>query len=120
MAFEAAGFLPYENVYITFFSTPVFAGWVQANAAGVVSGTVAVPVGLHPGAHTLQLTGVSGFVATAAFTFVALAATGTEALPLVLVGGGLLALGAAALIIVSIRRRGGRESAEVAGQLETR
>lgn len=105
VAFEASGFLPYENVYVTLFSTPVFAGWFQANAAGVVTGTAVLPAGMTPGAHTIQLTGVSGFVAGTVFRLVALAATGVEALPTVLLGGGLVLAGAAALVLVGARRR---------------
>jgi hypothetical protein len=105
VTFEAGGFLPYENVYVTIFSTPTFAGWLQANAAGVVSATVALPAGLTPGSHTIQLTGTSGFVAVTGFTLVALAATGLEALPAILLGGGLVLAGAAALVLVGARRR---------------
>jgi hypothetical protein len=116
VTFEASGFLPYENVYVTLFSTPVFAGWFQANASGTVTGTVTLPAGLAPGAHTIQLTGVSGFVAVAAFTFVALAATGVDALPSVLVGSALVLAGGALVVVALLRRsaqrRGGTHSPE--------
>jgi len=103
--FSASGFLPYENVYATIYSVPVFAGWFQADALGVVSGSFAAPTGLPAGSHTFQLTGAtSGFVAASAIQVLALAATGTEATPVV-VGGALALLAGGALVLIARGRR---------------
>lgn len=118
-SFSAGGFAPYENVYVTFFSTPVFGGWFQADADGVASGTVELPEGLPAGTHTLQLTGAdSGWVASVEFELIApaavppavkpaapLASTGTDAATIIALAGGLLLAGAAVLLIARMRRR---------------
>src|SRR5690606_16464044 len=68
--FEASGFDPYENVGVSVYSTPHFAGWFRANAGGVVSGTITLPASFAPGSsHTLQAIGAtSNSVAIAAIT----------------------------------------------------
>ena len=96
--FSIGGFTPFENVFVTFYSTPAFGGWFQADANGVVTGSVAVPSGLAAGSHTFQLTGaVSGFVAAQAITLSAVAAA-----ELASAGPGEVALvaGGAALFLV--------------------
>lgn len=112
MDFSADGFLPYEDVYATVYSTPVFAGWFQADANGSIRAQIVVPAGLAAGTHTLQLTGAaSGLVAQSAFQVsaveaaAALAATGGELQPLVF-GGALavLILGLAGVVIARQRR----------------
>ena len=103
VTFTAEGFTPYENVYATIFSAPVFAGWFQADALGRVSGSFAVPAGLPAGTHTLQLNGsLSGNTAAVGFSLLALAATGVEA-PVLLAGSAALLL--AGLVMVVTRRR---------------
>jgi primary-amine oxidase len=101
------GFDAYETVQLTWFSTPVFGGWVQADAWGRVSATVTVPASLPVGAHTLQAQGVrSGRVATTAFTVVlphtGASAESTLALSL---GGVLLLTGGAIVGARALRRR---------------
>ncbi len=89
--FSVGGFTPFENVFVTFYSTPVFGGWFQADASGVVTGSVAVPAGLSGGSHTFQLTGAaSGFIAAQAITIAALASAGPGEVALVAGGAGLL------------------------------
>jgi len=104
LTFEATGFGPYENVGVTIFSSPYFAGWFRANSAGVVTGSIVLPASVGVGTHTLQAVGqTTGNVATAAFT-VGLPATGGEVpvAGLLTVGGLLIAGGLAAVLI---RRR---------------
>ncbi|MGX5680199.1 hypothetical protein [Schumannella luteola] len=61
---RAEGFDPFENVYVVFFSEPTFAGWLQADADGVVEATITLPAGLPAGEHTIQLVGeTSGWTA---------------------------------------------------------
>lgn len=111
LSFDLDGFLPYENVSVVVYSTPVFLGWFQADAAGRVSGTVTLPAGLEGGTHTLQLTGAaSGFVASGSFVLLALAASGADTDALWM-GTALLGLGGALLVA----RAGGRRRAAAAG-----
>ena len=109
MDFSAEGFLPFENVYATIYSTPVFAGWFQADAAGRVQAQIVVPAGLPAGTHTLQLVGeASGFVAQSAFqvsAVAALAATGGELPPLLVGGAWVLVVAGLGLAIAGRQRR---------------
>ncbi|GAA3658962.1 hypothetical protein [Microbacterium marinilacus] len=111
ISFRAAGFLPFENVHLTFFSTPVFGGWFQADAAGVVSGEVEIPAALGAGTHTLQLTGeISGWTAVTTFELAAaepsgLAATGADTSTPLLAAAALLGAGALFLGGSALRRR---------------
>jgi len=105
VAFEASGFDPFENVAITVYSTPYFAGWFRADAQGVVAGTLTLPAGFPGGTHTIELAGANGNVALAQFSLARLPATGPAetAVPL-LAGAGLLLLVGAALAGVRMRR----------------
>jgi len=109
MDFSAEGFLPFENVYATIYSTPVFAGWFQADGAGRVQAQVLVPAGLPAGTHTLQLVGdASGFVAQSVFqvsAVAALAVTGGELPPLLIGGAWALVVAGLGLAIAGRRRR---------------
>ncbi len=65
----ASGFLPYENVWATFYPDPTFGGWFQADVNGALSVTVPLPSGLTFGAHTIELTAqTTGRIAAATFT----------------------------------------------------
>jgi hypothetical protein len=98
-------------------STPVDLGTVQADAHGVATFTFTVPAGLELGTHSVSMTGLtSGTLAEATFTVTVAAAatatsteglayTGTDVLPLVAAGAGLLAAGAAAVTVANRRRR---------------
>lgn len=103
---QASGFLPFEDVYFVWYSTPQFGGWLRADAAGVVSGSIPVPAGLAPGAHTLQAVGaVSGTVASLPIT-VALSATGQTTAPIApLAAGAASALLGAVLLGAAVLRR---------------
>jgi len=110
LAFDLTGYLPYENVAVVAYSTPVFLGWFQADATGRVSGSVAIPAGLEGGTHTPQLTGAtSGFVASGSFTLLALAASGADTAA-VWLGVALLGTGGVLLAV----RAGGRRRAAAA------
>jgi hypothetical protein len=107
LSFDLVGYLPYENVAVVAYSTPIFLGWFQADATGRVSGSVAIPAALEGGTHTLQLTGASsGFVASGSFTLLALAASGAEITTLWL---GLALLGTGGVLLAV--RAGGRRRA---------
>lgn len=100
--FEATGFDPFENVAITVYSTPYFAGWFRADATGRVAGTITLPASIPGGLHTLGLAGANGNNAVAQFQLRRLAVTGadtSDALPflgavglLLVVGGGLVVM----------------------------
>ncbi|WP_051143915.1 hypothetical protein [Modestobacter italicus] len=106
------GFLPGEMVSGVLHSTPVDLGTVQADANGVATFTFTVPAGFEAGTHTVEMQGLtSGITAEATFTVTeaattsgGLAYTGTDVLPLIAVGGGLLAAGAAAVTVAARRR----------------
>jgi hypothetical protein len=115
------GFQPFETVRGTLHSTPVDLGTVRADADGVATFTFDVPAGLEVGSHSVSMTGlVSGTTAELFFTVTGqpapaaattapattedLASTGTDALPLLAVGGGLLVAGAAAVTVANRRR----------------
>ena len=108
--FDLTGFLPYENVAVVAYSTPVFLGWFQADATGRVIGSVAIPAALEGGTHTLQLTGAtSGYVASGTFTLLALAASGADTAALWL---GVALLGTGGVLLAA--RAGGRRRAAAA------
>lgn len=110
LTFDLTGFLPYENVAVVAYSTPVFLGWFQADATGRVSGSVAIPAALEGGTHTLQLTGAtSGYVASGTFTLLALAASGADTAALWL---GVALLGTGGVLLAA--RAGGRRRAAAA------
>jgi hypothetical protein len=104
------GFQPNEMVHGVLHSTPVDLGTVQADAEGVATFTFTVPAGFETGIHSVTMTGVtSGITGEATFTVTAaptggLAYTGTDVLPLLVVGGGLLAAGAGAVTVAARRR----------------
>jgi hypothetical protein len=106
------GFQPHEMVHGVLHSTPVDLGTVQADAAGFATFTFTIPAGLESGIHSVTMTGLtSGATAEATFTVTAgaqstggLAYTGTDVLPLLAVGGGLLVAGAAGVTIAGRRR----------------
>lgn len=102
-----SGFDPYEDVHLTWYSTPIFAGWTQADAGGNINITLTVPAGLASGIHTIQAVGASsGVVANTQLTVLALAATGPEtAIPFAALGGAFLLLGAVVIGAVGVRRR---------------
>lgn len=98
VTFTASGFDPFENVAITVYSTPYFAGWFRADADGELSGTLTLPSSVPGGVHTIEFLGENGNVALAQFTLVRLAATGwssSAALPAVGAAAVLVLLGAA-------------------------
>lgn len=107
VSFEATGFLPFENVGVTVYSTPYFAGWFRADATGRVAGTITLPVSIGGGLHTLGLVGSSGNTAIAQFTLARLANSGADGTALAALAGtaGLL-LAAGAGLLVSRRRLG--------------
>lgn len=105
LQFEATGFDPFENVAVTVYSTPYFAGWFRADAAGRVAGTITLPSSIPGGLHTLGLAGENGNYATAQFQLVRLAATGAnaaDALPYLVAVGLMLLIGTG--LIVAQRR----------------
>lgn len=104
--FEASGFDPFENVAVTVYSTPYFAGWFRADAAGFVRGTITLPSSVDGGLHTLALSGANGNVAITQFTLARLAASGWSAeaaLPFAGVAAALVLLGGA-LVVWRARR----------------
>lgn len=108
--FEATGFDPFENVAITVYSTPYFAGWFRADATGRVAGTITLPSSIPGGLHTLGLAGANGNNAVATFQLRRLAVTGADAgaaLPFLAAAGLLLAVGSG-LVVTRARatRRG--------------
>lgn len=106
VTFEASGFEPFENVAVTVYSTPYFAGWFRADANGVVSGVITLPASIGGGLHTIELAGASGNIAIAQFNLARLAATGVAdgaLLPFLTAAGLLLAVGSA-MVIAKTRR----------------
>lgn len=97
-------FEPHENVYVTWYSAPVFGGWYQANANGGLNATVTIPTRLAAGAHTLQVTGSTSNVTANGSFVVMLPATGADLAPVV-IGGSLFLLIGAGLGAVALRRR---------------
>ncbi|MCT9819013.1 hypothetical protein N3K63_01795 [Microbacterium sp. W1N] len=94
----AGGFAPDESVTFTLHSDPLTVGTLRANAAGVVSGALTVPVAAPAGAHRLVAVGVvSGTEVSTALTVTgALAVTGgTIAGGAALAGVALVVLGTA-------------------------
>lgn len=106
LLFSASGFAPNEFVFATIYSSPVFAGWFQADASGNVSGTVLLPSSLDAGTHSLQLTGqTSGWTAVSTFDIIGLASSGADATIPVALAGALLLAGSAAVLANARRRR---------------
>jgi len=106
-----SGFQPFEMVHGVLHSTPVDLGTVQADANGVATFTFTVPTGLESGSHEVAMTGLTsnysdavGFTVTAAASSGGLAYTGTDVVPLLALGGGLLAAGAGAITVANRRR----------------
>ncbi|MEN9989528.1 MAG: hypothetical protein RL508_507 [Actinomycetota bacterium] len=64
---SGTGFKPNSTVNVYIFSTPILIGTVQTNAEGSFEGSFALPSGLEPGAHTVQVDGYApdGSVRTA-------------------------------------------------------
>ena len=110
------GFLPFEMVRGVLYSTPVELGTVQADANGAATFTFTVPAGFELGQHTITMTGVtSGVSASDTFTVSAavaaaarptggLAYTGADVVPVLALGGTLLAAGSGALVLARRRR----------------
>jgi LPXTG-motif cell wall-anchored protein len=106
----AEGFEAGETVEATLHSTPIELGTTTADGDGNVTMTVTIPSDVEPGAHTVELRGLSsGRTVTLPLTIVgvedprALPATGRTTGPLATTGAALLAVGAAALL--ASRRR---------------
>lgn len=122
------GLTPGEWYTAWWFSTPVSAGWLQADAAGAL--TVPVPAGLAAGEHSLAVlerfgalagwtpvtvlaadngggTGGGGTAGGGTSTPAALAATGADPAPFALASASLLALGLALALAPTRARRAG-------------
>ncbi len=113
ITFPSGSFLPFENVYATWYSTPVFGGWYQADAEGGLAMAIQVPSQLAAGSHTLQVTGAtSNLVYASEVTLTAtntdpgndLAFTGAEPAPLLAVAA-IAILAGGVLLLVGARRR---------------
>ncbi|WP_201292672.1 fibronectin type III domain-containing protein [Cellulomonas citrea] len=107
------GFAPYSTARVVIYSSPVLLAEVLVGADGTFSAPVTVPAGLEAGSHTLMAFGVDpqgqahslSMSVTNASGAAHLAATGSEALPLLLVALGSILLGVAALRLRSRRAR---------------
>jgi protein-tyrosine phosphatase len=64
VAFRAAGLTPGAVYRVVLHSTPTDVGSVTAAADGTASGTVTIPAGTDPGAHTLTLVDAQGRAVT--------------------------------------------------------
>jgi hypothetical protein len=111
---SGCGFAGGSTVTITVESQVL--GTVTADSTGAFSTTVTIPASLAPGVHTLEATGTapdgSPLVLSASLTVVAAstpglristAFTGSNIWPAVLIGGGLLLVGA--VLVMTVRRR---------------
>ena len=58
MTISGEGFLPSTTLTVTFESTPVVIGVVQADGSGRFTADVRVPVDATPGVHTIRATGM--------------------------------------------------------------
>ncbi|WP_345803283.1 hypothetical protein AAIB33_09450 [Microbacterium sp. AZCO] len=126
---STSGFQPGEDVYGTLFPEGESLGWLTADAAGAVAGSLTVPADLAAGAHTVQLNGAAssctaaGAVAVAAVPVAptpgptptpspsgpALAPTGpADATPALAVAGIGLAVGSVLFWAARAARGGGR------------
>ena len=116
------GFRPGEYVAATLFPEASAAGWLQADASGVVTGTVEVPEGAAAGQHQVQLTGaLSNCTALGTFELQgtatgpepsppagpALAASGVAA-ALPAVAASAVAIASGTGLIIAVAARGGR------------
>ena len=114
--FPPGTFQPYEHVYATWYSTPVFGGWLSADVDGSLSATLTVPADLPAATHILQLTGtMSGLVFASTVTVLAadrgasglpgvLPSTGIDPLAPLVVITGLVAVGTG-LVLLARRRK---------------
>lgn len=59
VSFTGSGFEPGTYAYVYLFSDPKLIGRVLVGADGTFSGTMAMPVGVHAGQHTLQVNGLT-------------------------------------------------------------
>lgn len=116
---RGAGFLPHSTVTLVVYSTPTVLGTVVTDATGAFTGTVALPAGLAPGAHSLVAVGVDpagnprslvsaltvagAAPAARAGTGSALAYTGAEVTGTAVAG--LAALGLGTVLTLAGRRR---------------
>ncbi|HEY0118753.1 MAG TPA: hypothetical protein VGC04_08240 [Cellulomonas sp.] len=112
VSFPIGTFDPFENVYATWYSTPMFGGWFQADADGALNATITVPGALVAGSHTLEFTGAtSGAVLASRVTLVdpaaadvsELADTGADAQAYAILA--LVAFGSGAVLLAVARRR---------------
>jgi endo-1,4-beta-xylanase len=79
---SGTGFTPGELVSIVLHSTPVTLGVVSAGSSGAVAQTVTIPASIDPGAHHIELTGLtSGVVVSIPLTVYATAAADPGSLP---------------------------------------
>ena len=125
VAVNATGFAPNSNVVITLESDPVNLGTFVADSAGRIAANVVVPADFPTGAHTLKLTGtdIAGAVlvlstgitvasriqvattAAPVATTTSLPQTGSSITePALIVGAGLILLGAVAVLAARRRR----------------
>src|SRR5690606_33184070 len=95
--------------YLVWYSSPIFAGWTEADADGQVSATLALPEGLE-GEHTIQAVGAtSGSVASTEVTVaMTLAETGISAAGASAAAVLAIILGALALASTTVMRRTSR------------
>lgn len=101
---DVSGLTPGMSYEVWFFSSPVAAGTVTADAAGQVR--VTVPTSLTPGAHRVVFvdTATGAIAGWAPITVVGLPATGADAPAALAVTAGALLI-AGALLLVASRRR---------------
>lgn len=107
------GFAPHSTARVVIYSSPVLLAEVLVGADGTFSVPVTVPAGLEAGAHTLMAFGVDpqgqahslSMAVTNGSGAAHLAATGSDALPLLLAALGSILLGVAALRLRSRRAR---------------
>jgi endo-1,4-beta-xylanase len=79
---SGTGFTPGELVSIVLHSTPVTLGVVSAGSSGAVAQTVTIPANIDPGAHHIELTGLtSGVVVSIPLTVYASAVADPGSLP---------------------------------------
>ncbi|MGV9770278.1 fibronectin type III domain-containing protein, partial [Microbacterium sp. NPDC003461] len=99
-----AGLEPGASYGVWFFSTPVSAGTVTANTAGIV--TVTVPTSLPAGAHRVVITDptTGAIVGWAAVTVTGLPATGA-AVPVGMLGAAAALLGLGSVLLFAVYRR---------------
>lgn len=102
-----AGYQPGESVELSLHSDPVVLRTVMASSTGTFQATVTLPSGVN-GSHTIWATGQqSGLILRSPLSIraAALAATGAESGPLLIISGLLLMSGLAAVGMVARRNR---------------